>query len=346
MLLASGARRTDIPIVITIIANPPEVAILPSRYPHGPHAEDVRRRLSELSAAAQPPDDFQSIDYDVPPPAPEETGYVESSALVFAEWDFAPLPSPPSYVLPPTPPDLAVLPEPWPPETAYALPVPVFVPVPIWCSPPRYETSIIFNNIHNEIVLNHTDNVATITNTRGEALSSMALRRPGFGTSVIEPRLPPAVARKVTLFPQQGLSGAAMDTREKTTTPLPTSSSLPGAGRHQLPRIDERTSAAEEIKRPRLTRQLGLCQRPRCVRRDLPKRSPLNNHFRHLTRTMGGCHREPQPPLGQMWIDRNRKRGCKISPTQRQFTGNPRQRLRRVARYGLTQRQFATCRGP
>jgi hypothetical protein len=27
MLLASGARRTDIPIVITIVANPPEVAI-------------------------------------------------------------------------------------------------------------------------------------------------------------------------------------------------------------------------------------------------------------------------------------------------------------------------------
>jgi uncharacterized caspase-like protein len=224
------------------------------RYPHGPHAEDVRRRLSELSAATQPPNDFPSIDYDVPPPAPEETGYVEGSAVDFAEWHFGPLPSAPSYVLPPTPPDLAVLPEPWQPETVYALPVPGFVPIPIWFSPPRYVTpppnSIIFNNIHNKIVLNRTNNVATITNNRGEDLASMALRRPGFGTSVIEPRLPPAVARKVALFPQQGLSGAAINTRVKTTTPLPASSSLPGESRHQLPQIDERTSPAARDQTP------------------------------------------------------------------------------------------------
>src|SRR5215469_5116085 len=42
------------------------------RYPEGPHAWDARRRLAALAAALQPPPAFAAIDYDVPPPPPDE----------------------------------------------------------------------------------------------------------------------------------------------------------------------------------------------------------------------------------------------------------------------------------
>ncbi|WP_018262880.1 caspase family protein, partial [Methylobacterium sp. WSM2598] len=37
------------------------------RYPRGPHAPDARRRLRQLAAAAEPPDHFAALAYDVPP---------------------------------------------------------------------------------------------------------------------------------------------------------------------------------------------------------------------------------------------------------------------------------------
>src|SRR5262249_21400009 len=47
------------------------------RYPNGAHAADARRRLAFLSAAFEPPPSFTVIDYDVPPPPPDEIIYVE-----------------------------------------------------------------------------------------------------------------------------------------------------------------------------------------------------------------------------------------------------------------------------
>ncbi|MCC8955667.1 caspase family protein, partial [Bradyrhizobium sp. Pear77] len=45
------------------------------RYPRGPHAYDARRRLAYLSAALEPPPQFTALDYDVPPPPPDEVVY-------------------------------------------------------------------------------------------------------------------------------------------------------------------------------------------------------------------------------------------------------------------------------
>ena len=42
------------------------------RYPRGPHAADARRRLAILTAPLEPPPTFDVIDYDVPPPPPDE----------------------------------------------------------------------------------------------------------------------------------------------------------------------------------------------------------------------------------------------------------------------------------
>jgi len=48
------------------------------RYPNGPHTWDARRRLAALAAELEPPPAFAVMDYDVPPPPPEEIAYVES----------------------------------------------------------------------------------------------------------------------------------------------------------------------------------------------------------------------------------------------------------------------------
>jgi uncharacterized caspase-like protein len=112
------------------------------RYPRGPHAADARRRLAFLSVAFEPPASFAEVTYDVPPPPPEETVYVDRPALVFDDpvYDFEPPPPPPVFFQPPPPPEFIVLEPPPPPFGIFLLPIPVYVPVPIWVRPPVYVT--------------------------------------------------------------------------------------------------------------------------------------------------------------------------------------------------------------
>ena len=58
------------------------------RYPRGPHATDARRRLAILTAPLEPPPTFDVIDYDVPPPPPEEFIYVDRPVLAFGDPEF------------------------------------------------------------------------------------------------------------------------------------------------------------------------------------------------------------------------------------------------------------------
>jgi len=80
------------------------------RYPRGPHAADARRRLAILTAPVEPPPTFAAIDYDVPPPPPDEIVYVDRPVLVFSDpvFAFVPPPPPPVFFLPPPPPDFVV----------------------------------------------------------------------------------------------------------------------------------------------------------------------------------------------------------------------------------------------
>ena len=57
------------------------------RYPRGPHAGDARRRLAILTAPVEPPPSFAMIDYDVPPPPPDEIVYVDRPVLYFSDPD-------------------------------------------------------------------------------------------------------------------------------------------------------------------------------------------------------------------------------------------------------------------
>ncbi len=192
------------------------------RYPRGPHAADARRRLAILSAAIEPPPTFTVLDYDVPPPPPDEIVYVDRPVLMFSDpdFDFAPPPPPPVYYLPPPPDDFVVLEPPPPPIGLFYLPLPLFVPIPDYVVSPEYVSpppnNIIYNNIHNTTVINNVINARPAPETRNPAVPNVADRpgrapsgetrpggRAGPGPAVVGPALPTAAATRANLI-QQG----------------------------------------------------------------------------------------------------------------------------------------------
>lgn len=191
------------------------------RYPRGPHAGDARRRLAILTAPLEPPPTFAMLDYDVPPPSPEEVIYVDRPVLYFSDPDFgfAPPPPPPVYYLPPPPPDFVVLPPPLPVVGLFVLPQPVFVPIPVFVRPPVYvappPNNIIYQNIHNTTVIN------TVIN-RPPAPPPAAGPAPGPGN------LGPAVAGRATpagaAVPQAVVQRAALIQQGKA--PMPPSATI------------------------------------------------------------------------------------------------------------------------
>ncbi len=81
------------------------------RYPRGSHVADARRLLTRLGAAIALPSKFTRMEYDVPPPLPDEQEYVERTALVLNDPAFAfePLQPSPVYFLEPPPPEFLAL---------------------------------------------------------------------------------------------------------------------------------------------------------------------------------------------------------------------------------------------
>ncbi|TPQ31163.1 caspase-like domain-containing protein, partial [Bradyrhizobium guangdongense] len=175
------------------------------RYPRGPHAGDARRRLAILTAPLEPPPTFAMLDYDVPPPPPEEIVYVDRPVLAFSDpyFDFAPPPPPPVYYLPPPPPDFVVLPPPLPVVGLFVLPQPVFVPIPVFYRPPLYvappPNNIIYANIHNTTVINTVINRPPPSGLAPTSLAPAVSGRP----TPAGPAVPAAVAQRASLI-QQG----------------------------------------------------------------------------------------------------------------------------------------------
>jgi uncharacterized caspase-like protein len=101
-------------------------------YPEGPHVADAQRRLAMLSAAFEPPPDFQPETFvDLPPPPPEELAFDQQPIYAFDDFGPPPPPPPVQYVYveddnwrdlppPPPPPEVGVL-----PVLGFALPVAV-----------------------------------------------------------------------------------------------------------------------------------------------------------------------------------------------------------------------------
>jgi uncharacterized caspase-like protein len=207
------------------------------RYPRGPHAADARRRLSILTAPQEPPPSFDVIDYDVPPPPPDELMYIDRPVLAFGdpEFDFVPPPPAPVYYLPPPPDDFVVLEPPLAPVGLFILPQPYFVPIPVYVRPPRYiappPNNIIFANIHNRAAINSVINRPPPGGSMGGAPLGGPGGRPNGrpGTPLAPgqaggatPTLPPAVAQRATLI-QQGKA------------PVPPSAAINPAARTGLP---------------------------------------------------------------------------------------------------------------
>jgi uncharacterized caspase-like protein len=232
------------------------------RYPHGPHAEDARRRLAILTAPLEPPPSFAMLDYDVPPPPPEEIVYVDRPVLMFDDpvFAFAPPPPPPVFFLPPPPPDFVVLAPCPPPVGLFILPQPVFVAIPAYVRPPAYvappPNNIIFNNIHNTTVINNVINVQQAPAAGGSA-ATLATAATSGQQSGAAPLVPPSVRQQALaiknnqapLTPSQtafvanptakpgtpGLIRANATATAPQVTPPASQNTLPGMGNTQLP---------------------------------------------------------------------------------------------------------------
>jgi len=221
------------------------------RYPRGPHTADARRRLALRAFASEPPASFAPIDYDVPPPSSEELPYVERPVLEFADADFPPPPPLPIYFLPPPPLELIELPPPPPPIEVFALPIPIFVPIPVWCHRPVHVApppdNVIFNNIHNRVVINHVTNDVAIKNAKGQIVSSES--RSTHGAAALGAALPGSLVNKAALLRQQRLAGHSQGPtpsalwRQRSTN-LPLGRPLLGADGRPLPQLQGRPAAA------------------------------------------------------------------------------------------------------
>jgi hypothetical protein len=100
------------------------------RYPHGAHAADAGRLLSRLGAAVALPSKFARLDYDVPPPLPDELEYIERPTLNLGDpaLAFEPPPPTPAYFLQPPPPEFADLKLPAASSGGHALPLATLKP--------------------------------------------------------------------------------------------------------------------------------------------------------------------------------------------------------------------------
>jgi uncharacterized caspase-like protein len=74
-------------------------------YPKGPHVAEAARGLTKLGAATTPPAKFARMDYDVPPPLPDELDYIERPMLALDDPAFGfepPLPTSADFLEPPS----------------------------------------------------------------------------------------------------------------------------------------------------------------------------------------------------------------------------------------------------
>jgi uncharacterized caspase-like protein len=205
------------------------------RYPNGPHAGDARRRLAILTAPLEPPPSFAMMEYDIPPPPPDEIVYVDRPVLVFSDPDFGfvPPPPPPVYYLPPPPPEFVLLPPPIAPVGLFILPRPLFVAMPVYVRPPVYvappPNNIIFQNIHNTTVINNVINrpAAAAPAAAPGGTAPVISRAAAVGAT---PALPPAVAQRANLI-QQGKA------------PVPPSASINPVARAGTPQLTPATAA-------------------------------------------------------------------------------------------------------
>ena len=214
-------------------------------YSDGPHVEDCYRRLAFLHASLELPAEFSAVDYDVPPPLPDESAYFQQPAIFLGDpaFDFPPPPAIPPTFLPPPPPDFVELLPPEPPQEVFALPTPIYTPVPVWVRPPRFvqpppANNVIFPNLHNKVALDRRGRSFTVTDQGGHSRTFQAPgafqnaehrdagrqagphRQLPASDANVGPALPPSVARLEAMNNGRRLDRAQ---RSNQSSPLPLS---------------------------------------------------------------------------------------------------------------------------
>ena len=207
-----AARREAITWRRTCQANVPDAywSYL-ERYPRGPHLADARRLLTHLGAAIEPPSKFARMDYDVPPPLPDELEYLERPVLVFDDPAFAfepPQPSP-AYFLAPSPPEFLDLRSPAASAGAHILPSPIVMPLPVYV---RLPADVLAPN-------------PSISNNARETLAiRTAIDLP---TKPDEQVAPASISPARTANPLAVNPVASEETKAPPSPPLPTISATP-----------------------------------------------------------------------------------------------------------------------
>jgi uncharacterized caspase-like protein len=128
-----AARREAITWWRTYQANVPDAYwTYLDRYPRGPHAADARSLLGRLGASSTLPSRFARMEYDVPPPLPDELPYIERTVLKMddPEFSFEPPPPLPVYFLGPPPREWSELPKAAGPPADHVPSVPDVAPIP------------------------------------------------------------------------------------------------------------------------------------------------------------------------------------------------------------------------
>jgi uncharacterized caspase-like protein len=244
-----AARREAITWRRTYQANVPEAywSYL-ERYPSGPHLADTRRLLTHLNATIEPPSRFARVDYDVPPPLPDELDYVDRTKLVLNDPTFGfekPQPSP-VYFLEPLPPEFLDLTPPTVPSAAYLLPMPRLRPLPDYVRVPA------------DVVAPPNTPVKSLNEIKPDAqAASLSKSSPRSADATKDladyVRLPPSVAAKATPINNQRPPPAAANqmvsegikTPPATLTVSPTLRQAANEKKPMNPGIELRTSTTE-----------------------------------------------------------------------------------------------------
>src|SRR5262249_23360333 len=215
-------------------------------YSDGPHASDCYRRLAFLHASPEAPPDFSPVDYDVPPPPPEETIYIQHRVIFFGDpaYDLPPPPAIPAAFLPLSL-EFVDLPPPESPQELFVLPTPIYTPLPAWVRPPNYvqvppANNVIFANVHNKVVIDRAAKTFTVTERGGHTRTlpfqndeqrplgehAGARRQLPASEANVGPALPRSVAQLAART-----NGTRLDRTQREQRPLP----LPGAREPRLP---------------------------------------------------------------------------------------------------------------
>jgi uncharacterized caspase-like protein len=218
-----AARREAITWRRTCQSNAPDAYLsYLERYPRGPHVADARRLLAREGATIAPPSRFEMLQYEVPPPLPDELEHIERTVLVLDDPAFAFEPPPPSpvYFLEPPPPELLALVPPAAPFGAYILPAPKFVPLPSYVGVPV-----------DVVAPPHPPGVA------GDASNLAA-------------RLPPSVAPKAALIDSRSPPPPTVNPVASEEIKAPLSPPLPTVPSAPLRPTDNEMTASRDIEPP------------------------------------------------------------------------------------------------